>query len=213
MGDIDGIVASRMVQAISLVAQGQVQAAWETARQAGRDCDLLENSWLRGIADFGYAIVLSVTNELATAERHLLRALATTMLKRDIPFYTGTQMYLGLVYVAQGRLIEADSIIAPELPTGAGHSATLLRELVRGMWLLGHDRREEAQLSALQLIEHAKSTGFLIYAQEGARLAALTTKPPPLAELPRLICCPTPLPEGQGLPMPPKTIPQKKFQL
>lgn len=190
MGDIDGMVASRMLQAITLVAQGNIRAAWEAANQAGLDCDLLENSWLRGIADFGYAIVLSVTNELAAAERHLLRALATTMLKRDIPFYTGTQMYLALVYVAQGRLLEAESIIAPELASGAGYSAELLRELVRAMWLLGHMRCEEAHSCALQLIERAKKTGFLIYAQEGTRLAALSANPPALAELPRRICCP-----------------------
>jgi ATP/maltotriose-dependent transcriptional regulator MalT len=190
MGDIDGMVASRMVQAIVLVARGDIQAARETAHQAGRDCDLLENSWLRGVADFGHAIVLSVTDDLGGAERCLLRALATKLLKRDVPFYTGTQMYLALVYVAQGRLIEASSIITPSLPPGAGFSAELLRELVRGMWLLGHDRREEAHHCAVQLIEQARRTGFLIYAQEGARLAALTANPPPLADLPRLICCP-----------------------
>ncbi len=190
MGDIDGMVASRMVQAIVLVAQGDIQAARATAHQAGRDCDLLENTWLRGIADFGHAIVLSVTDDLGGAERCLLRALATTMLKRDVPFYSGTQIYLALVYVAQGRMIEAESIIAPPLPPGAGCSAELLRELVRGMWLLAHDRRAEAHQCAADLIAQAQRTGFLIYAQEGARLATLTASPPPLADLPRLICCP-----------------------
>ncbi|HYF62599.1 MAG TPA: hypothetical protein VD886_07270, partial [Herpetosiphonaceae bacterium] len=190
MGDIDGMVASRMVQAIVLVALGDVAAARETARQAGRDCDLLENSWLRGVADFGHAIVLSVTDDLPGAERCLLRALATPLLKRDVPFYAGTQMYLALVYVAQNRLIEARAIIAPDLPPGAGCSAALLRELVRGMWLLAHGRREEARLCAGRLINQARLCGFLIYAQEGARLAALTADPPPLSALPRLICCP-----------------------
>jgi tetratricopeptide (TPR) repeat protein len=190
MGDIDGMVASRMVQAIVLVARGDIQAARDAAYQAGRDCDLLENTWLRGIADFGHAIVLSVSSDLPGAERCLLRALATKMLKNDISFYTGTQMYLAFVYAAQGRLIEAEAIIQPQLPSGAGYSSELLRELVRGMCLIGHDRREEAHHCALQLIRRAEQCGFLIYAQEGARLAALTANPPPLAALPRLICCP-----------------------
>jgi tetratricopeptide (TPR) repeat protein len=190
MGDIEGIVASRMVQAIVLAAQGEVQAAWETASQAGRDCDLLENGWLRGVADYGHAVVPSFTDDLTGAERYLLRALATTMLKRDIPFYTGAQIYLGLIYVAQGRLAKADAIITPALPPGAGYSAELLRELVSGMWLIGNGRCEEARVCAERLVERAKQTGFLIYAQEGTRLAALTDHPPPLAVLPRMICCP-----------------------
>jgi tetratricopeptide (TPR) repeat protein len=190
MGDIEGVVASRMVQAIVLAAQGNVQAAREAANQAGRDCDLLENGWLRGVADYGHAVVLSFTDDLVAAERHLLRALATEMLKRDVPFYTGAQMYLGLIYVAQGRLLEAHAIIGPELPPGAGYSAELLRELVQGMWLLGSERADEARACARQLVERATRTGFLIYAQEGARLADLTATPPALALLPRLICCP-----------------------
>ncbi len=191
MGDIDGIVASRMVQAITLVACGDIDGASAAARQAGRDCDLLENTWLRGIADFGHAIALSVSADLAGAERCLLRALATPLLSRDVPFYTGTQMYLALVYVAQGRLDAAAELIDPPPPAGAGHSTALLRELVRGMWLLGHGRAAAAQRCAEQLIAQANQTQFLIYAQEGARLAALIASPPPLAELPRRICCPT----------------------
>jgi ATP/maltotriose-dependent transcriptional regulator MalT len=190
MGDVGGVVASRMVRALVLVAQGQLQEALDCANQAARDCDLMENSWLRGIAYYGHAVVLSFTDDLAAAEQYALRALAIDLLKRDISFYTGAQIYLGLIYVAQGRLIEANSIIAPELPQGAGPSSELLRELVRGMWLLANGRQAEARDCANKLVVQAERCGFRIFALEGARLASLVDSPPPLAALPRMICCP-----------------------
>jgi hypothetical protein len=41
----------------------------------------------------------------------------------------------------------------------------------------------------VQLEKRATATGYLIYAAEARRLARLIDRPPPLAELPRRICC------------------------
>lgn len=94
------------------------------------------------------------------------------------------------MYIAQGKLAETAAIMDTPLPVGAGYSSELLRELVRGIWLLGHNLRDAAYKCALKLVERAESTGFLIYAQEGKRFAALTANPPSLADISRLVCCP-----------------------
>jgi hypothetical protein len=144
------------------------------------------------VADYGLAVVLSFGDDLAAAERHALRALGAEMLRRDVSFYSGVQIYLGLIYVAQGRLAEARAVIDPDLPPGAGHSAELLRDLVRGMWLLGCGMPAEARAAAEALVGRAERVGYRIYATEARRLAALTAAPPPLATLPRMVCCPAP---------------------
>ncbi|GAB4110260.1 MAG: tetratricopeptide repeat protein [Roseiflexaceae bacterium] len=190
IGDIEGIVASRMVRAITLAAQGDLTAAMESAHQAARDCDLLENSWLRGIADYGYAVVLSFTDDLAAAERAILRALATDMLKLDHSFYNGARMYCAMIYVAQGRLNDANDILAAPLPPSAGYSAELLRSLVQGMWHLANGQAAQARCVAEQLIQRAEQVGFRIYALEAAQLMRQIDSPLPLATLPRRICCP-----------------------
>ena len=94
-----------------------------------------------------------------------------------------------MIYVAQGRMGEAQQITERLLHKEAGHSAELLQGLVRGMWLLGSGDRTAAHTCATQLIRQARGCGFLIYAVEAERLAALTVDPPPLAELPRRVCC------------------------
>jgi ATP/maltotriose-dependent transcriptional regulator MalT len=190
IGDIEGIVASRMVRAITLAAQGDLTAAIESADQAARDCDLLENSWLRGIADYGYAVVLSFSDDLAAAERAILRALATDMLKLDHSFYNGARMYCAMIYLAQGRLSDANEILAAQLPPSAGYSAELLRSLVQGMWYLADGQPIQARRVAEQLIERAEQVGFRIYALEAAQLLRQIDTPLPLATLPRRICCP-----------------------
>ena len=189
MGDIEGIVASRLVQSLVLAAQGEADAALASANSAVNEATLLENGWLRGLADYGVGVILSFTDDLAGAERHLLAALATERLKLDVPFYSSAEVYLGLVYVAQGRLHDAAEILDRPLPYGAGFSTELLHELVRGMWLLAQDRKDEARVCTEALIQRANQYGFLIYNLEGSRLADCIANPPPIHRLPRWVCC------------------------
>lgn len=74
MGDIEGIVASRLVQSLVLAEQGEIEAALACAMQAKQESTLLENSWLRGLADFAIGVVLSFTDDLIAAEQHLQSA-------------------------------------------------------------------------------------------------------------------------------------------
>lgn len=189
IGDIQGIIASRLVCSLVLAARGEVADALQCARQAANECALLENSWLRGLADYAIGIVLSFTEDLAGAERCLQHALQTDELKLDLPFYSGAEVYLGMIYVAQGRLSDAQQIAERALPKEVGYSAELLQELLRGMWLLGRGDRAAARTCAVQLIGRARACGFLIYATEAERLLALTNDLPLLAELPRGVCC------------------------
>jgi ATP/maltotriose-dependent transcriptional regulator MalT/DNA-binding XRE family transcriptional regulator len=190
MGDTEGIVASRLVESLVLTAQGQPQAAYTTAIKTAAECELLENSWLRGLAAYGVGAVLSLTGDLAEAERQIQFALQTDALRLDRPFYAGAEMYLGLVYVGQGRLVEAQQIIECDLSPEVGYSTLLLRELVRSMWLLAAGEKTAARQCAEQLQQQAERYGFRIYAIEAERLANLIDHPPPLAELPGRVCCP-----------------------
>lgn len=189
IGDIQGIIASRLVCSLVLAARGDVDGALQCSRQAANECALLESSWLRGLADYAVGIVLSFTEDLAGAERCLQHALQTDELKLDLPFYCGAEIYLGMIYVAQGRMSEAQQMAERPLPKEAGYSAELLQELVRSMWLLASDDRSAARTCAIQLISRARACGFLIYAAEAERLLALTNGSPLLAELPRRVCC------------------------
>lgn len=189
IGDIQGIIASRLVCSLVLAARGEVADALQCARQAANECALLENSWLRGLADYAIGIVLSFTEDLAGAERCLQHALQTDELKLDLPFYCGAEIYLGMIYVAQGRLSDAQQIAERTLPKEVGYSAALLQGLLRSVWLLGSGDRAAARTCAVQLIGRARACGFLIYAAEAERLLALTNDPPALAELPRRVCC------------------------
>ena len=94
-----------------------------------------------------------------------------------------------MIYVAQGRISEAQQIAERLLPKEAGYSAGLLQGLVRGMWLLASGDRSAARTCAIQLISQARACGFAIYAAEAERLAVLTADSPLLAELPRRVCC------------------------
>ena len=98
---------------------------------------------------------------------------------------------MAMIYVAQGRLGEAETILERPIDAKVGYSTTLLHALVRGMWLLAKGEPGAAHACAQQLIQDATSCGFRIYASEAGRLAALTTQPVNAARLPGQVCCGT----------------------
>ncbi|MFN8440270.1 MAG: helix-turn-helix domain-containing protein [Caldilineaceae bacterium] len=189
MGDIEGIVANRLVRSLVLGGQGKVEDARQCVLQAAQSCALLENSWLVGLADYGVGVVLSFTGELAEAEQRLQNALNTKELRLDRPFYSSAEIYMAMIYVGQGRLTEADIILQRPLHPKVGYSTTMLRELVRGMWLLAKGEAAAAKECATHLVERATACGFRIYASEASRLAALPHCPTNLAALPGQVCC------------------------
>lgn len=189
MGDLEGMVANRLVRSLVLGGQGKVEEARQCVLQAADSCALLENSWLVGLADYGVGVVLSFTGELTEAERRLQNALNTRELRLDRPFYSSAEIYMAMIYVGQGRLEEAETILQRPLHPKVGYSTTLLRELVRGMWLLAKGEEAAAKACAAQLIERATACGFRIYASEASRLAALPERPTNLAALPGQVCC------------------------
>jgi ATP/maltotriose-dependent transcriptional regulator MalT len=189
MGDSEGVVACQLVQPLVYAAQGRLDEAWQVVAQALEDSQRLESNWLRGLALYVAGIVLSFTGEAGRAEGHLREALELADFRKDVPMHTGAWIFLGIAYVAQGKLSLAEPIASAPLPTGAGIDIELLQGLLRGMLQLAQGDQCGADATARQTAQRGYATGYLIYAWEAEGLAQAIATPPALIDLPRTVCC------------------------
>ena len=108
----------------------------------------------------------------------------------DSPYRVSALLYRGVIYLAQGKIAEAQSALDGALPPGAAMDIVLLRELLQA--LLHYAAGDEGQMQAAlnELAHHAQATGHLVYRRESLRLAQIAPLHPALAALPRLVSCP-----------------------
>ncbi len=189
IGDFEGLNSCKVVEALVLSEMGQVDEALDCANQALVDSQLLESGWLRSLASYGAGIVYTFSSDLSRAESYLQRAVDEVTPSNDLSYRAGMKTFFGFVYVAQGRLDEAQHIIDQPAPLGAGLDVELMRGLIKAMVLLARGEKAACRQSAERLIARARQIGHLVYAIEAERLIGLIENPPPLAELPRRVCC------------------------
>ena len=189
MGDVDGLVACQIIQALVYTAQDRLTAARQTIDQCLIDSERLENNWLHGFALYIAGIVLTFQSEGAAAEARITQSLALDGFTKDRPSSAGARIFLGLAYLVQGKLDLAQGIADADLPSAASTDVALLRGLLQGMLHLARGDQEAARVTAHQTIQQAHATGYLVYAAEATQLLQLSTNPPALAALPRLVCC------------------------
>ena len=189
MGDVDGLVACQIIQALVYTAQDRLPAARQTIDRCLVDSERLENNWLHGFALYIAGIVLTFQSEGAAAEARITQALALDGFTKDRPSSAGARIFLGLAYLVQGKLELAQGIAEADLPSAASTDVALLRGLLQGMLHLARGDQDAARATAHQTIQQAHATGYLVYAAEATQLLQLSTNPPALAALPRLVCC------------------------
>lgn len=189
MNDSDGLAACEAAQAIILGEQGLLAVARRTGDRAVATSLLCSNAWLQGITLYAHGVVASFQADHAVAEASLRAALARPAFYSDTSFRVGAELYLGMVYVAQGRLAEAAVIAQRPLPVGTCIQEEHQRDLLLTMLAYGQNRLAEACQVAQRLQAHATQTGYRVYAVEAGRMAQLIDQAPPLVELPRLVCC------------------------
>ena len=193
MGDSTGMVACEIVQALILAAENQLDAAWRLVQHALTDSELLESTWLHGLALYVAGVVLTYQGAAPLAETRLHEALTCDGFYQDQSLRTGAQTFLGIAYVAQGKLDQAAQVVAAPVAPGTGIDIELMRGLVQGMLHLARGEAEGVHTVAHQTAQRARETGYLLYAVEAERLARLIDNPPLLSQLPRAVCC-----RGQG---------------
>ncbi|MFN8489940.1 MAG: helix-turn-helix domain-containing protein [Caldilineaceae bacterium] len=189
MGDLQGIVGCRIIQALVYTALNDLPEARRLIEQALADSEQLENNWLQGFALYIAGIVLTFQGEGAAAEASMAQSLTLEGFTKDQPSSAGAHIFLGIAYLIQGKFDQAQQVVEKPLPPGSGIDIELLRGLLRGMLHLARGEREAAQAVARQTVQQAKATGYLVYAAEAEQLARLCYNPPPLIELPRAVCC------------------------
>lgn len=189
MGDIEGLIACWLVQALLLSAQGKLAQAQTLAERTMMESDLLENTWLAGLAHYVSGIVLTFVGDPVLAEERLRIAIDEGALQLDRATHAGVQTYLGIALLAQGKLDQAQQVIDAPPVAGVGVEMELLRSLLQGMLELGRGLPQQAHQTALRLSAHARAQGYLVYAAEAERLALATQHPPALMDLPRVVCC------------------------
>jgi tetratricopeptide (TPR) repeat protein/transcriptional regulator with XRE-family HTH domain len=189
MGDSEGIVGCQIIQALVYTAQSRLDEARHRIEQALIDSERLENNWLHGFALYIAGIVLTFQSEGVAAEQSILKSLALEGFTKDQPSSAGTRIFLGIAYLIQGKLDLAQQVAEDTLPAAASIDVELLRGLLRGMLHLARGDQKAAQATAHQTVEQARATGYLIYAAEAENLVRVSHNPPPLAALPRAVCC------------------------
>lgn len=189
MGDGEGIIGCHILQALVYSAWAGVEEAAKLIERARLDCQLYDNPWLHGLTLYVAGIVASYQPNPVAAERYLLQALALEGFTNDRVSGDSAQTYLGIVYVALGKLDLAETIANRFVPDEKRIEHTLLLGLLRGMLAIGRGEPAMAQAIAAQTRQQAQATGFTIYAREAQRLHQAAQNPPPLSELPRLVCC------------------------
>ncbi len=189
MGDSTGIVACEIVQALIWAAENQLEEAWRLVQHALTDSELLESTWLHGLALYVTGVVLTYQGAASLGEMRLREALTCAGFYQDQSLRNGAQTFLGMVYVAQGKLEQAAQVVAEPLGPGSGIDVALMRGLVQGILHLARGEAEGVQVVAHQTAQQARATGYLLYAAEADRLAQMIVNPPPLSQLPRAVCC------------------------
>jgi len=189
MVDGEGVVACGILQALIYSARGEPDRAWAVVSQARLECQLFDNRWLTGLADYVTGIIAAFQVDLAQAERLFQAALANDGFCNDRALLQSVQAFLGIVYAAQTRIGEAAAMVQHLAPPLASPEIELLHGLLRGIIALVRQEWEQAAAIAQATIAHAQHTGYLVYAAEAGRLAALVTNPCAPAYLPRAVCC------------------------
>ena len=108
----------------------------------------------------GQGIVYTFSNDLTRAESYLQRAVDEVTPSNDLSYRAGMKTFFGFVYVAQGRLDEAQRIIDQPAPPGAGLDVELMRGLIKAMVLLARGEKEACRQNAERLIARARQSGI-----------------------------------------------------
>ena len=189
MVDGEGVVSCALIQALIYAALGDPERSAQLVTRAQLEAQLFDNRWLTGLTHYVSGIVAAFQLELAQAEQFFEQTLANDGFCNDRQLHESVQIFLGIVYVAQERVTEAEAIATRLVAPLAGMEIELLHGLLRGMIALVHEEWAQAKAIAQATIAHAQRTGYLVYADEARRLHELATTPCPPAYLPRAVCC------------------------
>lgn len=190
MLDVEGVIACDILQGLVLTAMGDLTSARMRLVGALLQCQLVDNSWLQGIALYVQGIVLAMDGELGAGEASIDQALGLAGFVVDSPYRASALLYRGIIHLAQGRIEAAQAALVEPLPPGAAIDILLLRELLQAMIAYARDDEGQLQITLDELACHAQATGHLVYYRESQRLAQIAPLHPPLSQLPRLVSCP-----------------------
>lgn len=190
MLDVEGVIGCDILQGLVLSALGDLATARERLANALLQCQLVDNSWLQGIALYVQGVVLALDGELTAGEQSIDQALGLSGFVVDLPYRASALLYRGILYLAQGRLGEAQATLDEALPPGAAMDILLLRQLLQALLFYATGQKSQMDRALTALASRAQATGHLVYRRESLRLAQIAPGHPPLADLPRLLACP-----------------------
>ncbi len=188
MGDGEGMVSCAILQAVVYAALADLTQAQAASDRARRDSLLFDNGWLQGMALYVFGIVHTLLADLEPAAAALAEALTLDSFVQDSAMRESTAIFLGINRVAQGQLAAAAAIEA-QLAADVPVEVELLGGLLRGMARVAAGDVAAAKAVARAVAARACATGYLIYAAEADHIAQAADAPPPLAQLPFVVCC------------------------
>ena len=182
------MVSCAILQAVVYAAMADLTQAQAASDRARRDSLLFDNRWLQGMALYVFGIVHTLMADLEPAAAALAEALTLDSFVQDSAMRESAAIFLGINRVAQGQLAAAAAIearLAADVPV----EVELLGGLLRGMARVAAGDVAAAKAVARAVAERARATGYLIYAAEADHIAQAADAPPPLAQLPFVVCC------------------------
>jgi ATP/maltotriose-dependent transcriptional regulator MalT/DNA-binding XRE family transcriptional regulator len=193
LGDVEGMLACRLLQAVSLLSLNQLPQASALVTQVMRDVPALQNPWLRGYAEYICGIVVLFqterANHISEAQAHFARALVIPAFCADPDISASAQLFVAWAHLAQGDGVRADEVLArTALPPGHVQPQ-LLHDLTAAMTALVKGQHKRATSLTQALVQRANQAGYFVYAHEAARLMQAATLSIACADLPRFITC------------------------
>ncbi len=195
LGDREGVVACRLLQAVSLLALNRWDELNALLEHVASLMPGMQNSWLRGYAEYVSGIVvLCATHKpdhFAQAQAHYERALAIEAFRNDPDLGASTQIFLALVHAAQERHAIADEHLTRAILPPNHAQPILLKELTRAMMALMQGNLAAANQIAQDLVKRARDSGYFVYATEAGRVLKLAEQVTPVqnADLARRVIC------------------------
>lgn len=195
LGDREGVLACRLLQAVSLLALNRWDALNTLLEQVASLMPSMQNPWLLGYAEYvsGIAVLCAIhkPNHLGQAQAHYERALAIEAFRNDPDLGASTQIFLALAHAAQDNHALADECLERATLPPNHAQPILLKELTHAMIALMRGEVAAAIQIAQDLVKRARDSGYFVYATEAGRVLKFAEQPHPVqpTNLARWVIC------------------------
>jgi tetratricopeptide (TPR) repeat protein/transcriptional regulator with XRE-family HTH domain len=186
LGDVQGLAVSDNSRAVALLSLGRVTEARALSERTLVETADIGEQWARGHFLSTLATIELVAGDPGKARATFHEALALPGLT-DPRLRALISVHLALAELVAGAVAPAETLLRETVADELGPELALDRQFLAAAVALARGDAAAARRAALAMAEQAASCGFALYIPIAARLEAAARRPPPLADLPRLL--------------------------